>query len=60
MYSFDPGDMATDLHQQAFPGQDVSDRPAPSTVVPALLGLIDGDLPSGRYRTADLAPAGPA
>jgi NAD(P)-dependent dehydrogenase (short-subunit alcohol dehydrogenase family) len=60
VYSFDPGDMATDLHQQAFPGQDVSDRPAPSTVVPALLGLIDGDLPSGRYRTADLAPAGPA
>jgi NAD(P)-dependent dehydrogenase (short-subunit alcohol dehydrogenase family) len=53
-YALDPGDMATDLHQQAFPGEDISDRPAPITVVPALLRLIDGSLPSGRYRASDL------
>ncbi len=57
IYSFDPGDMATDLQQQAFPGEDVSDRAAPQTVVPALLKLVEGDLPSGRYRAADLAVA---
>ncbi len=54
VYAFDPGDMATDLHQQAFPGEDISDRPTPESVVPALLRLLDSDLPSGRYRTADL------
>jgi NAD(P)-dependent dehydrogenase (short-subunit alcohol dehydrogenase family) len=55
VYRFDPGDMRTDLHQQAFPGEDISDRPEPETVVPALLRLVDGDLPSGRYRASDLA-----
>ncbi len=55
VYGFDPGDMRTDLHQQAFPGEDISDRPEPETVVPALLRLVDGNLPSGRYRVADLA-----
>jgi len=55
VYGFDPGDMRTDLHQQAFPGEDISDRPEPETVVPALLRLVEGDLPSGRYRVADLA-----
>ena len=55
VYSFDPGDMATELQQQAFPNEDVSDRAAPETVVPALLRLVGGDLPSGRYRAADLA-----
>lgn len=54
VYSFDPGDMNTDLHQQAFPGEDISDRPAPETVVPALLRLVAGDLPSGRYQVKDL------
>ncbi|HJQ46829.1 MAG TPA: SDR family oxidoreductase [Amycolatopsis sp.] len=54
VYACDPGDMNTDLHQQAFPGEDISDRPAPETVVPALLRLIDGDLPSGRYRAAEM------
>ncbi|MCW2533999.1 MAG: Short-chain dehydrogenase/reductase, partial [Blastococcus sp.] len=49
VYAVDPGDMATDMHQAAFPGEDISDRPAPETVVPALLALVDGDLPSGRY-----------
>ena len=58
VYAVDPGDMATDMHQAAFPGEDISDRPAPETVVPALLALIDGDLPSGRYRAAELVPAG--
>lgn len=53
-YSVDPGDMATDLQQQAFPGEDISDRPAPASVVPALMRLIDGDLPSGRYRADEL------
>jgi NAD(P)-dependent dehydrogenase (short-subunit alcohol dehydrogenase family) len=56
IYAVDPGDMATDMHQAAFPGEDISDRPAPETVVPALLALIDGDLPSGRYRAAELVP----
>ncbi|HKS46822.1 MAG TPA: SDR family oxidoreductase [Amycolatopsis sp.] len=55
VYSCDPGDMNTDLHQRAFPGEDISDRPAPETVVPALLRLIEEDLPSGRYRAAEVA-----
>src|SRR3954468_16664452 len=58
VYAVDPGDMATDMHQAAFPGEDISDRPAPETVVPALLALLDGDLRSGRYRAADLVRAG--
>ena len=58
IYAVDPGDMATDMHQAAFPGEDISDRPAPETVVPSLLGLLDGLQPSGRYRATELAPAG--
>jgi NAD(P)-dependent dehydrogenase (short-subunit alcohol dehydrogenase family) len=58
IWSVDPGDMATEMHQAAFPGEDISDRPAPETVVPALLRLVAQDLPSGRYRAADLALAG--
>jgi NAD(P)-dependent dehydrogenase (short-subunit alcohol dehydrogenase family) len=54
-YSFDPGDMRTELHQQAFPGEDISDRPEPGTVVPALLRLIAERPPSGRYLAAELA-----
>jgi NAD(P)-dependent dehydrogenase (short-subunit alcohol dehydrogenase family) len=57
IYAVDPGDMATDMHQAAFPGEDISDRPAPETVVPCLLALIDGAMPSGRYRAAELVPA---
>jgi NAD(P)-dependent dehydrogenase (short-subunit alcohol dehydrogenase family) len=60
VYAVDPGDMRTDMHQAAFPGEDISDRPSPEDVVPALLALVDGDLPSGRYRAVDLAPAGVA
>lgn len=59
VYAFDPGDMATDLQRQAFPGEDVSDRADPATVVPALLRLVSGDLPSGRYRATDLLGALP-
>jgi NAD(P)-dependent dehydrogenase (short-subunit alcohol dehydrogenase family) len=56
VYAFDPGDMRTDMHQQAFPGEDISDRPEPETVLPALLRLLDSRPPSGRYRAGDLAP----
>jgi NAD(P)-dependent dehydrogenase (short-subunit alcohol dehydrogenase family) len=56
VYAVDPGDMRTQMHQEAFPGEDISDRPLPEESVPALLALIDGDLHSGRYRAHDLAP----
>ena len=54
----DPGDLRTDMHQRAFPGQDISDRPRPESVVPAFVRLISQRLPSGRYRAAHLMPAG--
>jgi len=54
VYAFDPGDMRTAMHQRAFPGEDISDRPEPETVVPAFLRLVDERPPSGRYRAADL------
>jgi NAD(P)-dependent dehydrogenase (short-subunit alcohol dehydrogenase family) len=54
VYTVDPGDMRTELHQLAFPGEDISDRPEPATSVPGLLALIDGELPSGRYLARDL------
>jgi NAD(P)-dependent dehydrogenase (short-subunit alcohol dehydrogenase family) len=57
VYAADPGDMRTEMHQAAYPGEDISDRPSPESVVPGLLPLVDGDLPSGRYRAADLQPA---
>jgi NAD(P)-dependent dehydrogenase (short-subunit alcohol dehydrogenase family) len=57
VYAFDPGDMRTDMQQQAFPGEDISDRPTPESVLPALMQLITGRLPSGRYRAGDLAGA---
>ena len=52
VYWFDPGDMRTQMHQEAFPGEDISDRPLPATVVPALVRLLDSGAPSGRYRAA--------
>jgi NAD(P)-dependent dehydrogenase (short-subunit alcohol dehydrogenase family) len=55
----DPGDLRTDMHQQAFPGEDISDRPLPETVVPAFRRLIAERMPSGRYRASDLLPATP-
>jgi NAD(P)-dependent dehydrogenase (short-subunit alcohol dehydrogenase family) len=53
----DPGDLRTRMHQEAFPGEDISDRPWPETVTPAFLRLITERMPSGRYRAADLRPA---
>ena len=58
VYSVDPGDMRTQMHQDAFPGEDISDRPPPEDSVPGLLALIGGTLPSGRYRAADTVAAG--
>ena len=55
VYAVDPGDMNTRMHQDAFPGEDISDRPPPRDSVPGLLALVEGDEPSGRYRAADLA-----
>ena len=57
VYSVDPGDMNTRLHQEAFPGEDISDRPPPESSVPGLLALIEGDLTSGRYQARELAAA---
>src|SRR5260370_12425560 len=54
----DPGDMRTAMHQQAFPGEDISDRPLPDTVIPAFVRLITQRMPSGRYRAAELMPSG--
>ncbi len=70
IYSVDPGDMRTRMHQEAFPGEDISDIPPPEQSVPGLLALIDGDnwmlprearastgfRPSGRYVARELAP----
>jgi NAD(P)-dependent dehydrogenase (short-subunit alcohol dehydrogenase family) len=59
VYAFDPGDMRTDMHQAAFPGEDISDRPEPETVAPALLRLLEQRPASGRVRASELlAPAG--
>ena len=56
-WTVDPGDMRTQMHQDAFPGEDISDRPLPEDIVPAFLALIDDRPPSGRYRAAELVPA---
>ena len=58
VYWVDPGDMRTQMHQDAFPGEDISDRPEPWTKVPGFLGLVARRPPSGRYRIDDLDPAG--
>ena len=55
IYAVDPGDMRTQMHQDAFPGEDISDRPSPEDSVPGVLALIEGDLPSGRFRARELA-----
>jgi len=57
VYAVDPGDMNTRMHQEAFPGEDISDRPPPEERVPGLLALIEGDLPSGRYQAGALIEA---
>jgi NAD(P)-dependent dehydrogenase (short-subunit alcohol dehydrogenase family) len=58
VYAVDPGDMRTQMHQEAFPGEDISDRPPPEESVPGLLALIEGELPSGRYQARELARVG--
>ena len=50
----DPGDMNTRMHQEAFPGEDISDRPLPEERIPGLASLVDSDAPSGRYTVSDL------
>jgi NAD(P)-dependent dehydrogenase (short-subunit alcohol dehydrogenase family) len=55
VYAVDPGDMRTQMQQDAFPGEDISDRPRPADSVPGLLELVGGHLPSGRYKARDLA-----
>lgn len=57
VYAFDPGDMRTRMHQDAFPGEDISDRPEPDEVVPQLLQLLLDRPRSGRYRASDLVAA---
>ncbi|MGD0381393.1 MAG: SDR family oxidoreductase [Acidimicrobiales bacterium] len=56
VWAVDPGDMRTQMHQDAFPGEDISDRPLPAEVVADLAALVEAGLPSGRYRRSDLAP----
>ena len=55
VYAVDPGDMRTRMHQDAFPGEDISDRPPPEESVPGLMELIEAELPSGRYLARELA-----
>jgi NAD(P)-dependent dehydrogenase (short-subunit alcohol dehydrogenase family) len=59
VYTVDPGDMNTRMHQEAFPGEDISDRPPPEESVPGLLELIAGELPSGRYRAHEVGVGTP-
>jgi NAD(P)-dependent dehydrogenase (short-subunit alcohol dehydrogenase family) len=57
VWAVDPGDMRTQMHQDAFPGEDISDRPLPEEVVSDLVGLVEAGLPSARYRLSDLRSA---
>ena len=54
VYRLDPGDMRTRMHQEAFPDEDISDRPLPEEVVPGFLALLEGDYPSGLYEARTL------
>jgi NAD(P)-dependent dehydrogenase (short-subunit alcohol dehydrogenase family) len=54
VYWVDPGDMRTQMHQEAFPGEDISDRPLPEESVPGFIALLTGRLPSGRYKAREL------
>jgi NAD(P)-dependent dehydrogenase (short-subunit alcohol dehydrogenase family) len=60
VYAVDPGDMRTQMHQEAFPGEDISDRPPPEESVPGLVALIESQLPSGRYRAGEVLVEGRA
>ncbi len=57
VYWVDPGDMNTRMHQEAYPGDDISDRPPPEASVPGLMNLINSNRPSGRYAARELVPA---
>ncbi len=59
-FAVDPGDMRTAMHQAAFPGEDISDRPLPETVVPAIRTLLRQRPGNGRYRAADFAGVDPS
>jgi NAD(P)-dependent dehydrogenase (short-subunit alcohol dehydrogenase family) len=59
VYAVDPGDMRTRMHQEAFPGEDISDRPEPETVVPAVRRLLASRPPSGRYPASQFAEPAP-
>jgi NAD(P)-dependent dehydrogenase (short-subunit alcohol dehydrogenase family) len=59
VYWADPGDMRTQMHQEAYPGEDISDRPLPEVSVPGLLALLGGSLPSGRYKVRELVLEAP-
>lgn len=54
VYAVDPGDMRTEMHQAAFPGEDIGDRPTPDASADAIVALVDSDRPSGRLRAGDL------
>ena len=56
VYWVDPGDMRTQMHQEAYPGEDISDRPLPEESVPGFIELIEGSLPGGRYEARVLTP----
>ena len=57
VHAVDPGDMTTQMHQEAFPGEDISDRPPPEDSVPGFIALIEGDQASGRFQASRVAPA---
>jgi NAD(P)-dependent dehydrogenase (short-subunit alcohol dehydrogenase family) len=57
VHRVDPGDMRTRMHQEAFPEEDISDRPLPELSVPGIVRLLDDDVPSGRHTTSGLVPA---
>ncbi|HEV3227542.1 MAG TPA: SDR family NAD(P)-dependent oxidoreductase [Acidimicrobiales bacterium] len=59
VYRVDPGDMRTQMHQDAFPGEDISDRPLPDVAVPGLLELLEGERPSGRYQAQAMTEVAP-
>ena len=54
VWRVDPGDLRTEMHQAAFPGEDISDRPLPASVAPGLMRLLAAGPPSGRYRLASM------
>lgn len=57
IYRVDPGEMRTQMYQEAAPGEDISELPLPEVSVPGIRALIDGDLPSGRYEARSVATA---